>query len=107
MNIANAYRKSLAFFSRSRQEDIIASIEHEFYQTITIYAKDLQSISELNLKLEKICRDIRHHTAHSYFEDDLLEYMFNLLIFITNYREDLKARPVENHEVVAKFQMAN
>jgi hypothetical protein len=104
MNVANVYGKSLNFFSRSRQEKIVSSIEHSFYQAITVYTKDPHSDSQLNLKLEKICSEVRYYTAHSYFEDDLLEYMFNLLSFVTNYMADLQAGPSGSHVNMGKIQ---
>jgi hypothetical protein len=106
MNIMNIYRKSLTFFSRSRQEEIVSSIEHEFYQAVTIYAQDSHSLCQLHLKLEKICSAIRYHTTHSYFEDDLLEHMFNLLTFVTNYVEDLNAtKSPEKHSSMSNIRM--
>lgn len=90
MNVANIYRKSLTFLSRTRQQKIVSKIEQEFYHTFTVYAQNPQSLHQLQLKLEKVCSKIRYHMVHDYFEDDLLDHMFNLLTFITNYITELK-----------------
>lgn len=105
MNIANVYGKSLTFFSRSRQERIVSSIERDFYEAVTIYAKDDRNTSQLNLKLEETFNNIRHHVTHSYFEDDLLEHMFNLLTFVTNYMDELKATYPEKNLGVPKVRI--
>ena len=105
MNIANVYGKSLTFFSRSRQERIVSSVERDFYEAVTIYAKDNQNIFQLHLKLEEAFNNIRYHVAHSYFEDDLLEHMFNLLTFVTNYMDELKATYPEKHLGMLKIRI--
>ena len=92
MHFSKVYNKSLTFFSRARQEEVVAKLEHQFYNAITIYNRDNESRRQLHHEMEAIGKEIYYSVANYYFDDELLDYLFSLGTFIMNYMQEIKGK---------------
>ena len=93
MEFSKVYNKSLTFFSRTRQEEIVLGLEQKFYNVITIYNRDSESRRQLRHQMEELGKKTYHSIAHYYFEDDLFDYLFSLARFIMNYMREIEGGP--------------
>lgn len=93
MHFSKIYNKSLTFFSRTRQEEVVLTLEQQFYNVITVYNRDHESRRQLRHKMEEIGKQIYRSITHYYFEDDLLDYLFSLATFIMNYMQEIDGKP--------------
>lgn len=90
MHITELYNKSLTFFSRARQEELVLGLEQQFYNVITVYNRDQESRRQLHHKMEELGKQIYRSITQYYFEDDLLDYLFSLATFIMNYMQEME-----------------
>lgn len=89
MGFTKVCSKSLTFFSRTRQEELVSNLEHKFYKVITVYNRDQESRHQLHQQMQMIGNEIYGAIANYYFEDDLLDYLFSLATFIMNYMQEI------------------
>jgi hypothetical protein len=92
IHCSKTYNRSLVFFSRTRQKEVVLGLEQQFYNVITIYNRDVESRLQLRHKMEDIGNQIYSSIAHYYFEDDFLDYLFSLASFIVNYMQEIEER---------------
>lgn len=82
--------KSSSFFSTKKQERLLEGFEKRFYEIIL--PKSMQSLDN-NLmisQLNNLKKDIQIALVYHYFEDEFLEYLFNLLNFVDHYVEHVQ-----------------
>lgn len=92
MNLMKAYNKSCTFFSRNSQEKIVRMLEHKFYECILPSTGNMPHATQIQQKMKKISHEIQNNMSYYYFEDDLLEYLFNMLTFTENYIQNLEEK---------------
>ena len=85
MNTPKLHKKATTFLSYQKQESIISKLEIKFYDTILIYGTSHKDREEATLKIKALEQELQYTLTNYYFEDDLLEYLFNIAHFITNY----------------------
>ena len=85
MRTSKLYKKATTFLSYQKQESIVAELERKFYDTIFIYGTSQRDSEELTLRVTALEEELRYTLTNYCFEDDLLEYLFNLSHFMTHY----------------------
>lgn len=104
MSAYKLYQKSITFFSRTKQENIVAKLERRFYDLILIYGTDKKDTEALNLKMQSFSQDLLITLSRYHFEDDLLEHLLNLSHFMENYLTDIQKTQHKDRNVVQTYQ---
>lgn len=81
------YNKTIMYFSRAKQEKMIEILEREFFQILLHKVENEEERILLGETCVSLSKKIHRLLVCYYFDKDLMEYLTNLDIGITSYKQ--------------------